>query len=64
MVMEVEFGVNKYSEVFHRVGPVYRRLAKFIVVDNNNNNNNMDVTLGSKGRPNNETTNDRNYLDA
>jgi hypothetical protein len=33
MVMEVEFGVNIYSEVFHRVGPVYRRLADFIVVD-------------------------------
>jgi hypothetical protein len=52
--MEVEFGVNKYSEVFHRVGPVYRRLAKFIVVDkyicfprennNNNNNSNMYIT--------------------
>jgi hypothetical protein len=33
MVMEMEFGINKYSEAFHRVGLVYRRLAKFIVVD-------------------------------
>jgi hypothetical protein len=33
MVMEMEFGINKYSEVFYNVGPVYRRLAKFIVID-------------------------------
>jgi hypothetical protein len=33
MVMKMEFGINKYSEVFYRVRPVYRRLAKFIVVD-------------------------------
>jgi hypothetical protein len=33
MVMELEFCINKYPEVFHRVGPVYRRLAEFIAVD-------------------------------
>jgi hypothetical protein len=33
VVMEMEFNVNKYSQVFHRVGPGYRELKKFIVVD-------------------------------
>jgi hypothetical protein len=31
--MEMEFNVNKYSQVFYSVGPVYRGLTKFIVVD-------------------------------
>jgi hypothetical protein len=52
--MEVEFGINKHSMVFHRVGPVYRRLANFIdkyicfpregynfSYNNNNNNNSL-----------------------
>jgi hypothetical protein len=33
MVMEMKFGINKYSEVFYRVGPVYTELAKFVIVD-------------------------------
>jgi hypothetical protein len=33
MVMEIKFGINKYSEVLYRVGPVYRRLAKTLIVD-------------------------------
>jgi hypothetical protein len=28
MVMEMKFGINKYSEVFYRVGLVFRGLAK------------------------------------
>jgi hypothetical protein len=31
--MEMKFGINKYSEVFYRVGPVYRRLAKIVIVN-------------------------------
>jgi hypothetical protein len=33
VVMEMEFNVNKYSQVFYSVGPGYRGLTKFIVVD-------------------------------
>jgi hypothetical protein len=33
VVMKMKFSVNKYSQVFYRVGPDYRGLAKFIVVD-------------------------------
>jgi hypothetical protein len=33
MVMDMKFGINKYSEIFYRVGPVYKRLAKTVVVD-------------------------------
>jgi hypothetical protein len=33
MVMQMKFSVNKYSQVFYRVGPGYRGLAKFIIVD-------------------------------
>jgi hypothetical protein len=35
VVMEMEFNVNKYSQVFYRVGPGYRGLANFIIVDQN-----------------------------
>jgi hypothetical protein len=33
MVTEMKFGINKYSEVFYRVGPVYRRLTKTVIVN-------------------------------
>jgi hypothetical protein len=33
VVMEMEFNVNKYSQVFYRVGPGFRGLSKFRVVD-------------------------------
>jgi hypothetical protein len=33
VVMEMEFNVNKYSQIFYRVGQGYRGLAKFIIVD-------------------------------
>jgi hypothetical protein len=33
MVMEMKFSISKYSQVFYRVSPGYRELAKFIVVD-------------------------------
>jgi hypothetical protein len=33
MVMKMKFGINKYSEVFYSVGPVYRRLAKIVIVN-------------------------------
>jgi hypothetical protein len=33
MGMEMKFGVNKYSEVFYRVRPVYRRLAKTVIIN-------------------------------
>jgi hypothetical protein len=31
--MEMKFIMNIYSQAFHRVGPGYRELAKFIIVD-------------------------------
>jgi hypothetical protein len=31
--MEMKFGINKYSEVFYGVGPVYRRSAKIVIVN-------------------------------
>jgi hypothetical protein len=30
--MEMKFAVNKYSKVFYGVGPVYRGLAKFVII--------------------------------
>jgi hypothetical protein len=33
MIMEMKFSINKYSEVSYRVGPVYRGLSKFVIVD-------------------------------
>jgi hypothetical protein len=33
LVMEMEFNVNIYSQVFYSVSPGYRGLTKFIVVD-------------------------------
>jgi hypothetical protein len=33
VVMEMEFNINKYSQVFYSVSPGYRGLTKFIVVD-------------------------------
>jgi hypothetical protein len=32
MVMEMKFIINKYSQVFYRVGPGYRELTKFLIV--------------------------------
>jgi hypothetical protein len=29
----MKFGINKYSQVFNRVGPGYGGLAKFIIID-------------------------------
>jgi hypothetical protein len=31
--MKMKFSINKYFHIFHRVGPGYRGLAKFIIVD-------------------------------
>jgi hypothetical protein len=31
--MKIKFSVNKYSQVFIRVGPGYGGLAKFIIID-------------------------------
>jgi hypothetical protein len=31
--MKMKFVINKYSEVLYRVGLVYRRLAKSVIVD-------------------------------
>jgi hypothetical protein len=33
IVMEIKFSINKYSQVFYRVGLGYRGLAKFIIID-------------------------------
>jgi hypothetical protein len=33
MVMEMKFAVNKYSKVFYGVDPVYRGLAKFVIIE-------------------------------
>jgi hypothetical protein len=33
MVIEIQFGINKYSEVFYIVGPVHRRLAKTVIIE-------------------------------
>jgi hypothetical protein len=33
MVMEVKLSINKYFQIFYTVGPGYRRMAKFIVVE-------------------------------
>jgi hypothetical protein len=33
MVMEIMFGISKYSEALYRVRPVYRGLVEFIIVD-------------------------------
>jgi hypothetical protein len=33
VVMKIKFSINKYSQVFNRVGPGYGGLAKFIVID-------------------------------
>jgi hypothetical protein len=33
MVKEMKFSVNKYSRVFYRVGPGYRELAMFIIIN-------------------------------
>jgi hypothetical protein len=33
MVMEMKFGISKYSEVLYRVGPVFRGLAKSVIID-------------------------------
>jgi hypothetical protein len=33
MVKEMRFRVNKYSRVFYRVGPGYRELAMFIIIN-------------------------------
>jgi hypothetical protein len=33
VVMKMKFSINKYSQVFNRVGPGYRGLTKFIIVD-------------------------------
>jgi hypothetical protein len=33
MVMDMKFGINKYSEVFCRVSLFHRGLAKVIVID-------------------------------
>jgi hypothetical protein len=33
VVIKMKFNINKYSEVFNRVGPGYGGLAKFIIID-------------------------------
>jgi hypothetical protein len=33
MVMKIKFGINKYSQVFNRVGPSYGGLSEFIIID-------------------------------
>jgi hypothetical protein len=33
MIMEIKFSISKYSQVFNRVSPGYRGLAKFIIID-------------------------------
>jgi hypothetical protein len=33
MVMEMKFSITIHSQVFYGVGPSYRRLPKFIIVD-------------------------------
>jgi hypothetical protein len=33
VVMEMKFRINKYFEVFYRVSPVYRGLAKIVIVN-------------------------------
>jgi hypothetical protein len=33
VVMEIKFSVNKHSQAFYRIGPSYRGLAKFIIID-------------------------------
>jgi hypothetical protein len=33
IIMEMKFHINKYSEVFYRVGPDYRGLAKIVIVN-------------------------------
>jgi hypothetical protein len=33
MIIEIKFNISKYSQVFCRVGPGCRGLAKFIIVD-------------------------------
>jgi hypothetical protein len=45
MVMEMKFSINKYSQVFYRVGPGYRGLAKLMIVDLNVGFPGKDITL-------------------
>jgi hypothetical protein len=33
MIMKMKFRIKKYSQVFNRVGPGYRGLTKFIIID-------------------------------
>jgi hypothetical protein len=33
IVMEMMFDINKYSEVYYKESPVYRGLAKSVIVD-------------------------------
>jgi hypothetical protein len=33
VVMKIKFSINKYSQVFYRVGPVCGGLEKFIIID-------------------------------
>jgi hypothetical protein len=33
MDMKMKFSINKYSQLFNRVGPGYRGVAEFIIVD-------------------------------
>jgi hypothetical protein len=33
MVMEMKFSISKLSQVFYRVDPGYRGLAKFMIID-------------------------------
>jgi hypothetical protein len=33
VVMKMKFSINKYSQVFNRVGPGYGEFIKFIIID-------------------------------
>jgi hypothetical protein len=33
VVTKMKISINKYSQVFHRVGPSYGGMTKFIIVD-------------------------------
>jgi hypothetical protein len=33
VVMKMKFSINKYSQIFNRVDPCYRRLTKCIILD-------------------------------
>jgi hypothetical protein len=48
--MEIKLGISKYSEVFYRVGSLYRGLAKFAIVDDDDDSSSNNNNKKRRGR--------------